>query len=210
MQAARLRLRQRQPSRQGSSGFRSSPSPLDHSSSVTHAAAPPRQDHRYISIYQSHPDFGDVPPPPPSRRQPHQGTRLVQPATMSLPGRSPAAGIPGCTHVGYHALSAADSDAAVRRARADSGQTFVPKHEKYAADSNKPPAFANHSLDLEQARDVDGDGDTCIVCMEVPPQVAFRPCGHVATCKVCAEKIWAKTRECPLCRCQLVQVCMPV
>ena len=42
--------------------------------------------------------------------------------------------------------------------------------------------------------------DSCVVCMEAPAQMSFQPCGHAIACKSCAEKICAKTNECPLCR----------
>ena len=37
----------------------------------------------------------------------------------------------------------------------------------------------------------------CKICWENPLQVTFIPCGHMATCKDCAEKL---QDECPICR----------
>lgn len=36
----------------------------------------------------------------------------------------------------------------------------------------------------------------CIICMVNERSVAFIPCGHFGTCKMCSEKI----TECPICR----------
>ena len=39
----------------------------------------------------------------------------------------------------------------------------------------------------------------CVVCMDAPRQMFFGPCGHVATCKVCA----AQVACCPMCKCAI-------
>ncbi len=41
----------------------------------------------------------------------------------------------------------------------------------------------------------------CIVCMDQQRTMRFNPCGHMATCVSCTEKIMnAQDRKCPLCR----------
>ena len=45
--------------------------------------------------------------------------------------------------------------------------------------------------------------EPCAVCLEALPQVIFQPCGHAVACKVCADMIFKRARECPMCRCPL-------
>jgi hypothetical protein len=40
------------------------------------------------------------------------------------------------------------------------------------------------------------ENDSCVVCMDVPRQVVFVPCGHLITCKICSPKM----KDCPMCR----------
>lgn len=43
----------------------------------------------------------------------------------------------------------------------------------------------------------------CVVCMAKLAVIAFAPCGHLATCEVCAPRL--SSRECPICRELIVQ-----
>jgi hypothetical protein len=40
----------------------------------------------------------------------------------------------------------------------------------------------------------------CVVCLDLPPVCALLPCGHLALCLACAEKVMAGSRACPTCR----------
>ncbi|KAL7193326.1 hypothetical protein ACSBR2_025021 [Camellia fascicularis] len=45
------------------------------------------------------------------------------------------------------------------------------------------------------------DGKICIICYEEPRNCFFVPCGHCATCHVCAHRIMdEESRTCPVCR----------
>jgi hypothetical protein len=45
------------------------------------------------------------------------------------------------------------------------------------------PCAKKHVLDH------DAEGDMCVVCMEVPREVVFVPCGHLVGCMQCVEQI---------------------
>ena len=42
----------------------------------------------------------------------------------------------------------------------------------------------------------------CVVCLEGTKEICFQPCGHIACCRTCAErlKLRASTNRCPICR----------
>eukprot|EP01016_Furgasonia_blochmanni_P031550 TRINITY_DN3258_c0_g1_i1.p1 TRINITY_DN3258_c0_g1~~TRINITY_DN3258_c0_g1_i1.p1 ORF type:complete len:213 (+),score=28.98 TRINITY_DN3258_c0_g1_i1:62-640(+) len=42
----------------------------------------------------------------------------------------------------------------------------------------------------------DDQDDKCIICFEMPRNILFAPCNHLATCKDCAPKV----NKCPVCR----------
>jgi hypothetical protein len=42
--------------------------------------------------------------------------------------------------------------------------------------------------------------DTCLVCMERPPDAVLMECGHGSVCSTCAVELWQQSRRCPLCR----------
>ena len=44
------------------------------------------------------------------------------------------------------------------------------------------------------------DADACAVCLDAKRTHIFGPCGHQCACEVCAEKVMANDRLCPLCR----------
>ena len=47
----------------------------------------------------------------------------------------------------------------------------------------------------------DDDERDCIICMDQPSSITFRPCSHSVTCAACAKLIMnAKQPLCPLCR----------
>ncbi|KAI4373900.1 hypothetical protein MLD38_011960 [Melastoma candidum] len=46
----------------------------------------------------------------------------------------------------------------------------------------------------------------CVVCLDAPVQGACVPCGHMAGCMSCLEKIKAKKSGCPVCRTNIDQV----
>lgn len=48
--------------------------------------------------------------------------------------------------------------------------------------------------------------DQCVVCMEWPRDTLFMDCGHFVTCRGCADKVKAKTGECPICRAPILQL----
>ncbi|KAF8015851.1 hypothetical protein BT93_H1410 [Corymbia citriodora subsp. variegata] len=53
----------------------------------------------------------------------------------------------------------------------------------------------------------DGSEETCcVVCLDAPVQGACVPCGHMAGCMSCLEKIKAKKSGCPVCRTKIDQV----
>jgi hypothetical protein len=51
---------------------------------------------------------------------------------------------------------------------------------------------------LDPNRIIDGGpkASECSVCLSLPPRVVFIPCGHLTSCKPCADKL----DICPLCR----------
>lgn len=54
------------------------------------------------------------------------------------------------------------------------------------------------------ADELEDDAHLCVVCMEHPRSVVLVPCGHMALCSVCCEKIIVKDgKACPMC-CQAV------
>lgn len=47
----------------------------------------------------------------------------------------------------------------------------------------------------------------CLVCMDGKREVAIDPCGHVALCKKCADRVMTSTRpKCPICRTRIVKM----
>ncbi|CAK9143995.1 unnamed protein product [Ilex paraguariensis] len=45
------------------------------------------------------------------------------------------------------------------------------------------------------------DGKICVICYDEPRDCFFIPCGHCATCYVCAQRIMDGERKaCPVCR----------
>jgi len=51
---------------------------------------------------------------------------------------------------------------------------------------------------------VDEDEFECVVCYDAPIDRCLEPCGHVAVCGACAERL--KPRRCPLCRTDIQRV----
>ncbi|GMH96346.1 hypothetical protein TL16_g13297 [Triparma laevis f. inornata] len=47
---------------------------------------------------------------------------------------------------------------------------------------------------------VEGDEDTCIICIDNVVNAKLRPCGHSATCRECTEELIKRKEPCPLCR----------
>eukprot|EP00440_Ansanella_granifera_P022963 gb/GFBE01024941.1/.p1 GENE.gb/GFBE01024941.1/~~gb/GFBE01024941.1/.p1 ORF type:complete len:231 (+),score=49.73 gb/GFBE01024941.1/:1-693(+) len=47
-----------------------------------------------------------------------------------------------------------------------------------------------------QSQDV--DPEVCVVCMDLPANVCFNPCGHCVVCNGCEQKLQQK--RCPICR----------
>eukprot|EP00929_Paragymnodinium_shiwhaense_P065591 TRINITY_DN32864_c0_g1_i1.p1 TRINITY_DN32864_c0_g1~~TRINITY_DN32864_c0_g1_i1.p1 ORF type:complete len:387 (-),score=82.68 TRINITY_DN32864_c0_g1_i1:243-1403(-) len=45
-----------------------------------------------------------------------------------------------------------------------------------------------------------GDQKVCCVCMELPREYAFTPCGHRCVCRLCGTKAVHTDRRCPICR----------
>ncbi|XP_056176424.1 putative E3 ubiquitin-protein ligase XBAT35 isoform X1 [Syzygium oleosum] len=53
----------------------------------------------------------------------------------------------------------------------------------------------------------DGSEETCcVVCLDAPVEGACVPCGHMAGCMSCLEKVKAKKSGCPVCRTKIDQV----
>ncbi|XP_048129135.1 putative E3 ubiquitin-protein ligase XBAT34 isoform X3 [Rhodamnia argentea] len=66
--------------------------------------------------------------------------------------------------------------------------------------SDLPPVGSSGSKE-------DGSEETCcVVCLDAPVQGACVPCGHMAGCMSCLEKIKAKKTGCPVCRTKIDQV----
>eukprot|EP00435_Cladocopium_sp_Y103_P067435 s370_g30.t1 len=40
----------------------------------------------------------------------------------------------------------------------------------------------------------------CVVCLDEPARLAFVPCGHLASCEVCAAQMSDPRPRCPVCR----------
>ena len=40
----------------------------------------------------------------------------------------------------------------------------------------------------------------CVVCLDEPARLAFVPCGHLASCEVCAQQMSDPRPRCPVCR----------
>ncbi|KAI4342671.1 hypothetical protein MLD38_027264 [Melastoma candidum] len=51
-----------------------------------------------------------------------------------------------------------------------------------------------------------GEESCCVVCLDAPVQGACVPCGHMAGCMSCLDKIKAKKSGCPVCRTKIDQV----
>ncbi|KAK9819040.1 hypothetical protein WJX74_009677 [Apatococcus lobatus] len=59
----------------------------------------------------------------------------------------------------------------------------------------------------QSAGDNDPDDDnTCIICLDQPACVAFKPCSHCVTCTACAELVVQAKQPCPLCRSSAVSI----
>jgi hypothetical protein len=41
---------------------------------------------------------------------------------------------------------------------------------------------------------------SCAVCFDKPREILFLLCSHLLACGACANSLWEKSRECPLCR----------
>lgn len=50
---------------------------------------------------------------------------------------------------------------------------------------------------IYQAQSIIND---CQVCMDRPRTMRLAPCGHMATCRDCTERIMSQNGKCPLCR----------
>ncbi|KAK9281870.1 hypothetical protein L1049_004777 [Liquidambar formosana] len=60
------------------------------------------------------------------------------------------------------------------------------------------------------SRENDGDNgggsSSCVICWEAPVEGACIPCGHMAGCMSCLNKIKTKKGDCPVCRAKIDQV----
>ncbi|OQV19705.1 hypothetical protein BV898_06246 [Hypsibius exemplaris] len=48
--------------------------------------------------------------------------------------------------------------------------------------------------------------DECIICVDIPANTAFIPCGHKTFCEPCAQQIFQGKGECPTCRGRITSV----
>ncbi len=131
---------------------------------------------------------------------------------MAGPGRPLAAGI----SYNYTKTrgSAADSGSQADSVAARQSSFFVPETQLtseaalnllepgHAAEGRTSPFNQEDCAEAQQGLDINDD-QSCVICMEAPAQICFQPCGHAITCKACAGRVWAKTRECPFCRAPL-------
>ena len=57
----------------------------------------------------------------------------------------------------------------------------------------------------KNAVDLEDHDETCIICMDAPREVVFRPCGHNVVCTDCSKLVMASGGLCPMCRDCVVQ-----
>ena len=52
------------------------------------------------------------------------------------------------------------------------------------------------------------DGESCIICLNKPKEMAFYPCGHQCLCEECSESFLeqARHRLCPICRDRYIDI----
>ena len=55
---------------------------------------------------------------------------------------------------------------------------------------------------LIEAQAANTNTNTCAVCMDAVPNMAYTECRHAVTCEACTERtrIWSGNHKCPLCR----------
>jgi len=55
-------------------------------------------------------------------------------------------------------------------------------------------------LERTRASQLDRSGTRCTVCLDKARDVLLQPCGHVATCHLCANRLMTADGLCPICR----------
>ena len=62
------------------------------------------------------------------------------------------------------------------------------------------PSAAAPAAAIAACRTTDvADDDSCIVCLDGPADIIFRPCGHCVTCGACVKLLMQRQHPCPLC-----------
>eukprot|EP00768_Dysnectes_brevis_P007575 gnl/Dysnectes_brevis/6449_a10013_317.p1 GENE.gnl/Dysnectes_brevis/6449_a10013_317~~gnl/Dysnectes_brevis/6449_a10013_317.p1 ORF type:complete len:247 (+),score=28.89 gnl/Dysnectes_brevis/6449_a10013_317:43-783(+) len=59
---------------------------------------------------------------------------------------------------------------------------------------------ADHHTPRDQSPDVDG---ACVICLAGRPTVLALPCRHLMLCEECAASYRARSKHCPVCRCDV-------
>ncbi len=88
---------------------------------------------------------------------------------------------------------------------------LLPQSAAAAAAAAAAPAPTTQPLEQSMARlgllpdDEDDESYVCVVCMEAPRSTVLVPCGHMALCIACCERIIVQSADklCPMC-CQTV------
>ncbi|CAL0316699.1 unnamed protein product [Lupinus luteus] len=58
----------------------------------------------------------------------------------------------------------------------------------------------------KEEKHADGNRSLCVICLDAPAEGACIPCGHVAGCMSCLNKVKTKKLGCPVCRAKINQV----
>jgi len=61
-------------------------------------------------------------------------------------------------------------------------------------------------LERTRASQLDRSGTRCTVCLDAARDVLLQPCGHVATCHSCANRLVSADNSCPICREQITGI----
>lgn len=68
------------------------------------------------------------------------------------------------------------------------------------------PATEDGTSVTNDVKDEEGSSSSCVICWEAPIEGACIPCGHMAGCMSCLNKIKANKGVCPVCRTKINQV----
>ena len=73
-------------------------------------------------------------------------------------------------------------------------------HEACQALLSQPAKVKRKKKKAKPAIDKHEDDGLCIVCLDEPQSVVYRPCGHRVSCGECAAELWTRSKSCPWCQ----------